>query len=136
MGKKRFFEEEGRLVWRGNGEVLVLEPWGRNSLRVRSHYALLPEPPEPSEVQIEAGEQKAFISNGKLRAELDYGEWFHNCRIHFYNHTGKLLLEEAYHYGGLKKFARGFTPLPGGDHRLEVNFEAPADEKLFGMGQY
>ena len=36
MGKKRFFEEEGRLVWRGNGEVLVLEPWGRNSLRVRS----------------------------------------------------------------------------------------------------
>ena len=61
--------------------------------------------------------------------------WFHNCRIHFYNHTGKLLLEglslrraEEICPGLHPASRRG--PPPGGE------FEAPADEKLFGIGQY
>lgn len=33
---QRFFKENGALVWRGNGETLVLEPWGPDSLRLRS----------------------------------------------------------------------------------------------------
>ena len=29
-------EENGKLVYRFDGETLVIEPWGKNSLRVRS----------------------------------------------------------------------------------------------------
>ena len=142
---QRFFKENGALVWRGNGETLVLEPWGPDSLRLRSRmmgdildddFALLPNPPAHGPVQIEVEDQRASITNGKIRAELDYDPWFRNCRVHYYNQEGKLLLEEAFNYGGLKKYAREFIPLPGGDYRLTLNFEAPEDEKLFGMGQY
>lgn len=65
----------GRVVWRGDGETLVVQAWGRNSLRVRSallsdvvdtDFALLP--PGPAEAQMIVDGPRATISNGKLTA--------------------------------------------------------------------
>lgn len=77
---QHFFIENNSLVWRGNGETLMIQPWGPNSLRLRSRmmgdilnedFALLPNPPAHGPVQIEVEEQQASIVNGKIRAELD-----------------------------------------------------------------
>ncbi len=77
---QHFFIENNSLVWRGNGETLMIQPWGPNSLRLRSRmmgdilnedFALLPNPPAHGPVQIEVEEQRASIVNGKIRAELD-----------------------------------------------------------------
>ena len=33
----QYFEQQGqRIIWRNRGETLVVEPWGPDSLRVRS----------------------------------------------------------------------------------------------------
>ena len=46
-----FSQETNKLIWINNGEKLVIEPWGKNSLRVRAammrdildtDFALLP----------------------------------------------------------------------------------------------
>ena len=60
-----------------DGEKLMLEPWGVNSLRVRSRmmgeildsdFALLPAKTQP--VQIDINEHEAVIANGKIKAVL------------------------------------------------------------------
>lgn len=142
---ERFTRCGDALCWRGNGELLKIEPWGEHSFRVRSRmmgdlldwdYALLPEKPAAGAVSIDISEQEASIQNGNLRAVVDYDEWFHNVRVHFYDETGKLLLEEAHHGGGIKRFARRWKPILGGDYELTVTFNGNENEKIFGMGQY
>lgn len=63
--------EGNKLVHRWDGETLVVEPWGNNSLRVRSavmrepedtDYALLPQ--EDTAVSITVGEEKSEIDLG------------------------------------------------------------------------
>ena len=76
------FQRDGQaLVVRFNGEILRLEPWGENSLRVRAvkmgeildtDYALLP--PAAVEPVIEIGEKGASIRSGKLQAVLSQNE--------------------------------------------------------------
>ena len=33
-----FSQDNDKLIFRGNGECLVIEPWGRDSLRVRGVF--------------------------------------------------------------------------------------------------
>ena len=70
--------EGNKLVHRWDGETLVVEPWGNNSLRVRSavmrepedtDYALLPQ--ADTAVTIDIGEEKSEIRNGRLRAVME-----------------------------------------------------------------
>ena len=136
--------QEGKaLVYRWDGEVLSVMPWGRNSFRVRStvlgevedtDYALLA--PEETEGQIEVGEYVSRITNGKITAELTVDSWSHSCDIAFYNQKGELLLKEAGRGGALDKKNRFFKPIIGGDYRLTVTFASNPKEKLYGMGQY
>ena len=146
-GKERTMNtmsQEGKaLVYRWDGEVLSVMPWGRNSFRVRStvlgevedtDYALLA--PEETESRIEVGEYVSRITNGKITAELTVDSWSHSCDIAFYNQKGELLLKEAGRGGALDKKNRFFKPIIGGDYRLTVTFASNPKEKLYGMGQY
>ncbi|WP_068786340.1 glycoside hydrolase family 31 protein [Paenibacillus phocaensis] len=138
------FERQGnRLIWRGNGETLYLEPWGQDSLRVRSammgevldtDFALLE--PESREAEIVIEGHEASIRNGKIQAVLKVSDWTKNCRIGFYNQEGRLLLQELDGHGCLNLSARKFKPIIGGDFRLTASFESDDSEKLYGMGQY
>jgi len=137
------YREKNRLVWKMNGEKLVIEPWGHNSLRVRSRmmgeiidtdYGLLPA--EETDAQIEIREHDASITNGKIRAVIREQGWSGNCQISFYNHKGELLLREMGQNGALNLTPRKFKPIIGGDFRLTVTFESNENEKLYGMGQY
>lgn len=144
--------EGARLVWRGGGETLVVEPWGTNGARVRatimgdvvdSEHALLPADPSP-DVRIELRPDGATLGNGTLRVELRATTWFHEpvghersaCEVSFYDAQGRLLLREHGRGGSLDLQARRFRPRLGGDLELTASFEADPAEKLYGMGQY
>jgi len=137
------YAERNRLIWKMNGETLVIEPWGPNSLRVRSRmmgeildtdYGLLPA--EEVDVQTEVSGHEGTISNGKIRAVIKEDGWSKNCQISFYNYKGDLLLRETGQCGALNMTPRKFKPIIGGDFRLTVSFESNENEKLYGMGQY
>lgn len=136
-------QENQCLIYESNGERLQVEPWGRDSFRVRSvmmgepedtRYALLE--PAHCEVQMTVEEYRSEIRNGKLRAVMEVTDWKHRCRLAFYNQKGELLLQEKEDGGALDKPCRKFRGIPGGDYRLTVSFEANETEKIYGMGQY
>ena len=92
----QYFEKSGNdLIFRGNGETLMISPWGKNSLRVRSCIlrdiengigALLEA--EPSECEIVIDKHHASIQNGNIRAELSAKKWEYGVHIAFKNSDG------------------------------------------------
>lgn len=139
-----FFEQrENELIFRENGETVIVSPWGENSLRVRS--AILSEPVENSaallcvpkltgEIHIE--DMSASIKNGNITARLVVQPWGNALQISFFNQKGELLLSEIPNGNALTKKARHFTPLAGDSFRLKASFVSNPSEKIYGMGQY
>ena len=146
----QFVAEGERLIWRGNGETLVVEPWGANSLRVRARikspirddeWALLPQPAASPTISITGS--KATLTNGRLTARLVAREWIDpangyetRCRISFLDADGRVLTEEAEAGSALRLQARRWEPRSGGAYRLTATFESQDGERLYGMGQY
>lgn len=161
-------QENNRLIRWFDTETLWIEPWGKNSLRVRATQAAqMPAPaeewallqPEAVDAKIDIQGNQATITNGKIKAQITP-----TGKIIFLNQKGDVLLEEFHrnrkeimHEFGVateakaadtrkeyeKTFvsaldidAREFSPILGGDYSIAVRFEANADEKLYGMGQY
>lgn len=143
------FQAQGnRLIRKFDAEVIWIEAWGKNSLRVRAtkmpsmgqeNWALSEEP-TPCTAQITIEENKAAITNGKLTATLTAGG-----QITFTNQRGEVLLNEymrnrldvmSANCSALEIEAREFKPILGGDYSLTLRFESDPDEKLYGMGQY
>ena len=143
-----FFEKSDyNLLFRYDGECVMLTPWGQHSLRVRSSIlsdiadgsiALqTPEGFSAADVRITiADERHASIKNGHITAELFVQEWGNLLQITYRNQHGDILLREIAGGGALSKKARKFKPLPGGNFRLTVSFESNPEEKIYGMGQY
>ncbi|MFC4403006.1 TIM-barrel domain-containing protein [Gracilibacillus xinjiangensis] len=143
------FQKDGnRLVRQYDGEKLWIEPWGENSLRIRSTYletiieedwALLPQ--EDIKTTIEIDEGQATIENGKIKAVVSAAA---SGKMTFYNQKGEILLEEyVRNRKNLKEFtsalkidAREFKANLGGDFQLTYRFESNPKEKIYGMGQY
>lgn len=113
----KFVQEGQRLIGRVGSETLWIEPWGKNSLRVRvtkerqmdgNDWALIDQPettnahihieevalvepwiaPEEKE-QATVIRQKATLINGKIKAAVNEEGW-----LSFYNDKGEVLLEE------------------------------------------
>lgn len=142
------FKKDGsRLVYHYDAEELWLEPWGSNSLRVRSckaaemppeDWALLPQ--QPGEAEIRIGAEDAEIVCGKLTAKMTRAG-----KLTFCNQKGEVLLDEylrnrkdlkADYCSALDIEAREFKPIIGGDYALTIRFVSNPKEKLYGMGQY
>ena len=73
----RFREENGALIWSKNHETVLIQPWGKDSLRVRSTispeisdtlWALLN--PISLKPRIEINDAGAVIQNGKIKAKI------------------------------------------------------------------
>ena len=143
-----FRQEKNILKFHYDAEELWIEPWGKNSLRVRAtkmaemgqeNWAL-EMPVEELAADIKIEENYAEIQNGKIRAVISkYG------KITFYNQKGELLLDEylrhridkvADYCSALDIEAREFKPIIGGDYQLSVRFVSDPEEKIYGMGQY
>lgn len=133
------------MIFRENGETVMVTPWGADSLRVRAVFlgeieagsAALLEPEDTGgDVRIETGEWEASITNGGIRAVLRVSGWGKALQTTFYNRKGEVLLQEIPNGGALQKRARHFRALPGGGYRLKASFVSDPEEKIYGMGQY
>jgi len=135
------------LEWTGRQEVLRIEPWGPNSLRVRSKVggsileelpgALLDPPEHPAfleaarSVEVKIAERGATIVNGAITASVSA-----TGRIVFKRTEdgAELLSEQDAHFWWPGPRLR--TALGNGYARLEQRFAAYPDEKLYGLGQH
>ena len=145
------YRKNNQLFRRNDKELLLVEPWGKNSFRVRAtqrsaflpdeHSALLPVQETEAEISIDG--DRARIVNGKLTCQM-----MEDGILQFTDRKGKVLLQEYDRtrsmYEGSGKFAsaleivpRTFMPKAGADgYKLIYRLEANEGEKIFGMGQY
>ena len=130
--------ENGALIRTFNSELVKIEPWGKNALRVRAtpdaklsgkDRALLKQEEITSEIKIDA--DSATIQNGRVIATIDK-----NGKITIKNDKGDILLDEKLRLQPLRTPARFFKPRLCGSYELTMSFEADPNEKIFGMGQY
>ena len=156
-----FKEDNGALVVRSGGEMLRIEAWGRDSLRVRAtmqpafngkDWALTEKiPAQKAAVQLDeekhwAGDGSidsrpvASITNGRIRATVNF-----RGVITFFRDGVQFLREYFRCYDGtlsresrcLKIVSRDWKGVIGGsEYSLKLKFEANDGEKIFGMGQY
>jgi len=143
-----FNQRNNVLICRLGYETLQVEPWGRDSLRVRATAgaeirgdlpgALLD--PAPTEAQIEISTDRAVLCNGAITAEvtLQQGPLIggREGKLRFLNTaTGEeLLAEQPIRFGW--PAARHVKPLSSDLFRLEMWFRAYEDERLYGLGQH
>ena len=157
----RFQTKNGVLIAQVNGETLRIEPWGKDSLRVRATMLpefsgkdwALTEVPEKTEAKAEQFEvdhleidgsmgkrTSASITNGKIRAVVNFAGV-----ITFYKEEQEILREYHRCYDGtiskesrcLKTVNREWKGVIGGsEYGLNLKFESNDEEKIFGMGQY
>lgn len=144
-----FEEKDHALFYRYDAERVIVEPWGKNSLRVRASkmpempdelWALDGKPKGREEDRIVIHDFSAEIVNGNIKAVVN-----NIGKITFYNQKGEVLLEEyvrnredmfADTCSSLEVEAREFKPIIGGDYQLTMRFESNPNEKIYGMGQY
>jgi alpha-D-xyloside xylohydrolase len=135
MGCKK---EGNALSWKMNNEIIWIQPWGKDSLRMRitRGQKILDLPgglldvidPEP---QIKIGENGAFISNGVITAEIS-----REGHLRFINNvTEEVLLEEVPAIF-TEPSAREFKSLRGDLYKVEARFCAYEDEHIYGLGQH
>lgn len=147
-----FTTTHDRVAWSGDGETVVVEAWGPDSIRIRAalgeevvddRWALL-DPAAGAEPTVEVDGDTAVLTNGAVVARLEAERWHDDgagyvrfrCRVTITDRTGRVLLQELGPGGSLKRQARQWQPLPGGAHRLTASFEAQPGERLYGMGLY
>jgi alpha-D-xyloside xylohydrolase len=133
-----FRENGGGLEWCGGHEVVRVEPWGEDSVRVRvglSHVrddvpgALLDRPPDEAAIDI-AGEE-ATLRSGRLAVLVSSAGLLRFARAD----TGEeLLAEERAHFWW--PGPRLFAATGNGYHRIEQRFRAFDGERIFGLGQH
>ena len=142
-----FLEAKNALVFKKGNETLLIEPWGKDSLRIRStmERELVDRPwaltekvkSEKAKIKIENG--NGSITNGKIEARVNGNGIITLLK------DGKIILHEyfrSYDPSATKEscctkvIAREWKGIIGGDYKLTVRFEANDGEKLFGMGQY
>ncbi len=135
-----FWQQDNTLFWAGQHEMVRIEPWGRDSLRVRSTLdaaihddvvsALLPQ--AQTEARITIDDQGAALVNGAITALVSPAG-----RVRFVQSaSGTELLAEIEHMHSTRIPARLFKSQPGALYHLEACFQAYAGERLYGLGQH
>ena len=146
------FRKGEKLFRRFDKELLCLEAYGKNGLRIRAtqladfqdeRLSALIEPEETGQADIQTDGRSGWIQNGNIRCEV-----LCTGKLKFYNQKGELLLEEydknrfrenapGETDSALEILPRTFYPHRGTDcFGLSVKFEAKEGERFYGMGQY
>lgn len=157
----RFQTENGVLIAQANGETLRIEPWGKDSLRVRAtmlpefsgkDWALIevPEKTEAKAEQFEVDHLEIDGSMGKRTSAIDH-QWKNPCcsqlcrsyhllqrRTGNFKRISPLLRRnDQQREPLLKTVNREWKGVIGGsEYSLNLKFESNDEEKIFGMGQY
>lgn len=137
------------LIYEYDSEILWIEPWGNDSLRVRGtkmsqmpteDWALIQQKETLVEICLNE-DGSASIKNGKITAVLSAVG-----KLSVYQQNGTLILDEqlrsradirADYCSALEIEAREYRPIIGGDYEVTLRLESlDVNEKLYGMGQY
>lgn len=145
-----FASDDSSLTFRNEHEILRIEAWGHNALRVRStreaefpdeNWALGTKPSTPEAHTRQDGNGYS-MSNGDIKVVISSGG-----KIKVFNKKDELVLSEIYrsrldpeqgYCSALRVDPREFTPKPGTESwHVTVRFQSLDDgEKIYGMGQY
>ena len=141
----RAAQEGNKLVYKAAGQTIVIQAWGRDSLRVRvtpdgggqtSDWAL--DIPLEKEAKIEIAPNEASLRNGKISVRI-HDTPIGSGRMQFFRHSGDKQIPilgecdhavDANHPG-----ARTFKPAGDGLFSSELQFAARDGERLYGMGE-
>ncbi len=143
------YTEAGMLYRALEGELLCVQPWGRDGLRVRATrraaftgeaWALLEAVDTQPEANVVLEGGATILTNGRITCRINEEGW-----LRFETERGETLLEEYWrNRRNLSRFtlplnldAREWNPALGQDgYRLTARFEARDGERIYGMGQY
>lgn len=130
--------ENGALCLRLNGEILRIEAWGKDGLRVRAtNLRAFPDIPgalldiPAVAAQIEVSGEKGVLVNGKVRAEIWQDGTLHFAR----SADGLVFLEEPQPIFS-RPPARWYKPLGSDLSQVEMQFKPNRGERFYGLGQH
>jgi len=133
-----FSEEDGKLIWQKNHELLQIEPWENDSLRIRSTYPRIEErrwaclirlkSPLKSKSPKTARPSKTAKSRLKSLPPVP--------SLTLKALTIPFFLEETYIRTADIPIPPAFKPLGSDLFHLEASFKAYAGERLYGLGQH
>jgi alpha-D-xyloside xylohydrolase len=143
--------DNGVLEVRHRHEVIRIQAWGADSVRVRAAQHRIPgggsagalgdappgDPgPAPAGARIELSGTGAALTNGRLRVEVtfDTSASYPEPLLCFRDHDGGELLAESREHFWLPG-ARVFTGNRSGAYEVHQQFAAYPGERLYGMGQ-
>jgi alpha-D-xyloside xylohydrolase len=138
-------KEGNKLVYRDDGQTVVIQAWGRDSLRVRvtpdgggqtSDWAL--DIPLEKAGKVEISPKEATLRNGKISVRI-HDTPSRSGHMQFFRHSGDkqlLILNECNHaVDASNPGARTFKPVGDGLFSSELQFAARDGERLYGMGE-
>jgi alpha-D-xyloside xylohydrolase len=139
------YREQGTALECSSGqEILRLEPWGPDAIRVRAALgpvldglpgALL-DPPDVPDTHVKIEDGSAQLVSGSITATITEGGDFAQPVLRF-TRSGtdeELVAEEPQHFWW--PGPRLYSPTGNGYHRLEQRFRAYHEERLYGLGQH
>ena len=141
--------KDNSLCFAHRGEMVQIEPWGRDSLRVRAtRYSGFTDRDKALEETMDHCQAKVHVNssctcgeiiNGKLKATVN-----EKGVLRFYKEDQLILQEYHRNYDFsaspqsicMKIEGRMYEPIVGGDYRASVRFVSNDNEKFYGMGTY
>jgi alpha-D-xyloside xylohydrolase len=140
-----FHTADGVLEVRFRHEVMRIEAWGDDSVRVRAAQyripddsvgALAPAPPAGPPGQVKAEGTHASLTSGRLVVEVDFdlAAPYPEPLVTFRDGEGTELLAESREHFWMPG-ARVFTGNRSGAYEVRQQFSAYPGERLYGLGQ-
>lgn len=146
------FGEESKLVFRYDDNILWVEAWGDNSLRVRAtKSSSMPERDWALTEPVLRNKDICTIEthsdgSGSIRAGKIQATISKRGKLTVTDNSGRILLEEYARHrldlsdpkcSALEVEARELRGILGGDYHCTLRLESVSpDEKIYGMGQY
>ncbi len=140
-----FNDADGVLEVRHRHEVIRIEAWGADSVRVRAAQHRIPDrstgaldeaPPAGPPAKVSINGTRASLTNGRLRAEVDFdtaAAYPEPLLTYVDANEGVLLAESREHFW--MPGARVFTGNRTGAYEIHQQFAAYPGERLYGLGQ-
>lgn len=129
---------KNKIVYERRNEMTVIEPYGRDCLRVRftkngklsdEKWTLL-DPAEEVECTIVGDDQKATMTNGHISVTADVGNPWFGGYFTFYK-DGKQILKNRFEGDyDVRTIHKG-----GDNYQIKAIFDANPDEHFYGLGQ-
>ncbi len=149
----QLFAGDGKLIFKECKQTMIIEAWGKDSLRVRAtmadsfrpdseaEQALLPAQATAAEARVDG--TVGVIVNGRAKAVVETGLRVdeptdrHEGKVTFFDlKRDRKVLEEYLYFTKFHSRGRTITRQQGGLHKISLNFKSDRSEKLYGLGQH